>query len=167
MPHYTYLGVTFAASRKWRQHETRLIVKGTRRFYQFLGWAENRQLHTGFRNALFQTYVLPSTLYGTQFLDSATIARLDQVIRQWGRPLLQWPSDAPGAAVLGELGWASFVFQVKRLQFGFFGRLSATSTRDVRRGLAARVFNFALSRPGSWAVRGASGIGSSTCLAVD
>ena len=151
VPHYTYLGVTFAASRKWRQHETRLIVKSTRRFYQFLGWAENRQLHTGFRNALFQTYVLPSTLYGTQFLDSATIVRLDKVIRQWGRRLLQWPSGAPGAAVLGELGWAPFLFQVKRLQFGLFGRLSATSTRDVRRGLAARVFNFALSRPGSWA----------------
>ena len=151
VPHYTYLGVTFAASRKWRQHETRLIAKSTRRFLQFLCWAENRQLHTGFRNALFQTYVLLSTLYGTQFLDSATIARLDKVIRQWGRRLLQWPSGAPGAAVLGELGWAPFLFQVKRLQFGLFGRLSATSTRDVRRGLAARVFNFAVSRPGSWA----------------
>ena len=51
---YTYLGVTCQTSRKWKLHVERLSDKGNRKFHQFLGWAENRQLHTGFRNGLFR-----------------------------------------------------------------------------------------------------------------
>ena len=53
---YTYLGVTFEASRKWHKHSARFLDAGNRTFHQFLGWAENRELHTGFRSQLVQTY---------------------------------------------------------------------------------------------------------------
>ena len=148
---YTYLGVTFEASRKWHKHAARLLDAGNRRFHQFLGWAENRQLHTGFRSQVFQTYVLPAIVYGAHFLDSGQVARLDQKLRQWGRRLLHWPGGAPSAAVLGELGWLPFLFEMQRLQFGFFGRLATADAPGARRSLAARVFNFALQQPGSWA----------------
>ena len=148
---YTYLGVTFEASRKWHKHAARLLDAGNRRFHQFLGWAENRQLHTGFRGQLFQTYVLPAIVYGAHFLDSGQVARLDQKLRQWGRRLLHWPGGAPSAAVLGELGWLPFLFEMQRLQFGLFGRLATADALGARRSLAARVFNFALQQPGSWA----------------
>ena len=145
---YTYLGVTFEASRKWRKHAARLMDTGNHRFHQFLGWAENRQLHTGFRSQLFQTYVLPAILYGAHFLDSGQLARLDQKLRQWGRRLLHWPSGAPHAAVLGELGWLPFVFEVQRLQFGLFGRLATADAFGARRSLAARVFQLCFAAPG-------------------
>ncbi|CAE7749885.1 pol, partial [Symbiodinium sp. CCMP2456] len=148
---YTYLGVTFAASRKWHKHAARLMDTGNRRFHQFLGWAENRQLHTGIRSQLFQTYVLPTILYGAHFLDSGQLARLDQKLRQWERRLLHWPRGAPNAAVLGELGWWPYVFEVQRLQFDLFGLLATADASNARRSLAARVFSFALQRPGSWA----------------
>ena len=65
---YTYLGVTFQTSRKWKLHVGRPLDKGNRKFHQFLGSAENRQLHTGFRNGLFRTYVLPSISMEPNFL---------------------------------------------------------------------------------------------------
>ena len=98
---YCYLGVVFQSSRKWSMHGERLYANSNRKFHQFLTWAENRQLHTGFRRSLFQSYVLPSMLYGCQFLSTSAVNFLDKKLRQWGRRLLQWPSGAPGAAVLG------------------------------------------------------------------
>ena len=148
---YKYLGVTFQSSGKWREHGARLVEKCRCRFYQFLGWAENRQLHTGYRSSLFRTYVLPSMMYGAQFLDSAWVARLDKIMRQWGRRLLLWPTGAPSAAVLGELGWPPLSVEVARARLGLFGRLSVVPGHDVRRGLASRVFNFAQTQPHSWA----------------
>ena len=148
---YCYLGVLFQSSRAWSKHGRRLYEKSNRKFHQFLAWAENRQLPTGFRRSLFQSYVLPSMLYGSQFLSAASISFLDTKLRQWGRRLLQWPAGAPGAAVLGELGWVSFAFEVFRAQFGLFGRLSSVHPDGAHRGLAARVFRYALGRQGSWA----------------
>ena len=148
---YCYLGVLFQSSRAWSKHGRRLYEKSNRKFHQFLAWAENRQLPTGFRRSLFQSYVLPSMLYGSQFLSAASISFLDTKLRQWGRRLLQRPAGAPGAAVLGELGWVSFAFEVFRAQFGLFGRLSSVHPDGAHRGLAARVFRYALGRQGSWA----------------
>ena len=51
---------------------------------------------------------------------------------------------------LWSLGWLPYVFEVQRLQFGLFGRLATADAFAARRSLAARGFNFALQRPGSW-----------------
>eukprot|EP00439_Symbiodinium_sp_Y106_P021066 s9111_g2.t1 len=116
------------------------------------GWAWNPLTSTpyaGYGNT--QCWTQQPKYNGAHFLDSGQLARLDQKLRQWGRRLLNWPSGAPNAAVLGELGWLPFVFEVQRLQFGLFGRLATADAFGARRSLAARVFNFALQRPGSWA----------------
>ena len=81
-------------------------------------------------------------------------------MRQWGRRLLSWPAGAPGAAVLGELGWGPFSIEVQKLQTNLFGRLSSTSPVGVHRGLAARVFRYALRVPNSWAHATASSLSS-------
>ena len=151
VPEYCYLGVVFQSSRKWSKHGERLYTNSHRKFHQFLTWAENRQLHTGFRRSLFQSYVLPSMLYGCQFLSNSTVTFLDKKLRQWGRRLLQWPSGAPGATVLGELGWAPFRHEVLRSQFSLFGRLCSADPAGAHRRLAARVFRYALCQQHSWA----------------
>ena len=46
-------------------------------------------------------------------------------LRQWGRRLLQWPSGAPGSAMLGELAWAPFRHEVVENQCSLFGRSSS------------------------------------------
>ena len=151
VPEYCYLGVVFQSSRKWSKHGERLYTNSNRKFHQFLTSAENRQLHTGFRRSLFQSYVLPSMLYGCQFLSNSTVTFLDKKLRQWGRRLLQWPSGAPGATVLGELGWAPFRHEVLRSQFSLFGRLCSADPAGAHRRLAARVFRYALCQQHSWA----------------
>ena len=98
-----------------------------------MGSAENRQVQPGFRSQLFQTKVVPAIVYGAHFLESRQVARLDQKLRQWGRRFLHWPSGAPSAAVLGELGWLPFLFAMQRLQFGLFGRLAAADALGARR----------------------------------
>ena len=62
-----------------------------------------------------------------------------------------WPRGAPGAAVVGELGWCPLSVEVRRLQFSLFSRLSAAGGTDDGRTLASRVFNYAVRSPGSWA----------------
>ena len=148
---YCYLGVIFQSSRKWNKHADHLCEKSRRKFYQCLAWAENHRLHLGFRRSLFHSYVLPAMLYGSQFLSTAAIASMDKKLRQWGRRLLLWPSGAPGAAVLGELGWAPFRFEVFKDQFRLFGRLCSVNPAGAYRGVAARVFRYALEQQGSWA----------------
>ena len=76
---------------------------------------------------------------------------MDKKLRRWGRRLLLWPSGAPGAAVLGELGWAPFRFEVSRDQFRLFGRRCSVNPAGAYRGVAARVFRYALEQQGSWA----------------
>ena len=56
----------------------------------------------------------------------------------WAR-LLMWPRGAPGAAVVGELGWPPMSIEVRRLQLSLFGRLSAAGGTDDGRTLASRV----------------------------
>ncbi|CAE8632921.1 unnamed protein product [Polarella glacialis] len=68
---FRYLGVVFHSSGRWREHAEHLCCRGQRRFYQFLAWSENRQLHTGFRESLLTSCVLPSVLFGSEFLDVA------------------------------------------------------------------------------------------------
>ena len=106
---------------------------------------------TNFRTSLFRSYVLPSLLYGSQFLDEPSVRLLDKKMRQFGRRLLMWPRGAPGAAVVGELGWCPLSVEVRRLQFSLFSRLSAAGGTDDGRTLASRVFNYAVRSPGSWA----------------
>ena len=146
MSEYCYLGVIFQSSRKWSKHCDRLVERCTGKFHQSVSWAENRQLHTVFRRSLFQSYGLPSMLYGSHFLDQSSLKKLDQKLdqklRQFGRRLPLWPSGAAGAAVLGELGWHPFLVEVQRVQFALFGRLSVASAHGVHRSLAARVFQF-------------------------
>ena len=144
--------VVFQPSRKWNKHGQCVYASSNRKFHQFLTWSDNRQLHTGFRCSLFyNSYVLPSMLYGCQFLSAGTIAFFDKKLRS---P----PSDAfcngppPGAAGLGELGWAPFRHEVLKNQFSLFGRLSSASPAGTRRGLAARVFRNALGQQASWAL---------------
>ena len=59
--------------------------------------------------------------------------------------LLHWPGVAC-AAVLGELGWLPFLFELQRLQCGLFGRLATADALGARRG---STFKFALQQPGS------------------
>ena len=148
---YCYLGVVFQASRKWSKHTDRFVGTGNRKFHQSIAWAENRRLHTGFSRSLFRAYVLPSLLHGAAFLEDASLRRLDKQMRQWGRRLLFWPAGAPGAAVLGELGWAPFAMEVSKTQANLLGRLSSADPDGIHRSLAARVFRYALRMPGSWA----------------
>ena len=77
-------------------------------------------------------------LYGCQFPSTSAVNFLDKKLRQWGRRLLQWPSGAPGAGVLGELGWIPFRREVLRSQFCLFGRLCSADSAGTHRGLAAR-----------------------------
>ena len=72
-------------------------------------------------------------------------------MRQRGRRLLHWPTGAPSAAVLGELGWPPLSVEVARARLGLSGRLSVVPGHDVRCALASRVFNFAQTQPHSWA----------------
>ena len=148
---YCYLGVVFPSSRKWSIHGERLYANSNRKFHPFFTWAENRQLHTGFRRSLFQSYVLPSMLYGCQFFSTNAVNFLDKKLRHWGRRLLQWPSGAPDAAVLGELGWVPFRQEVLRSPFSLFGRLCSADSAGGHRGFAARVFRYALGQEHSWA----------------
>ena len=41
---------------------------------------------------------------------------LDNNWRQFGRRVLMWPRGAPGAAILGELGWRPLSVEVRRLE---------------------------------------------------
>ena len=77
-----------------------------------------------------------------------------------GRRFLSWPGGAPGAAVLGELGWGPFPIEVQKLQANLFGRLSSSGPHGVHRGLAARVFRYASRVPYSWAHATASSLNS-------
>jgi len=99
---------------------------------EFLTWAEGRQLHTGFRRSLFQSYVLTSMLYGCQFLNNCTATFLDKKQRQWGRRLYLLSP------------------QVLRSQFNLFGRLCSADPAGTHRGVAARVFRYALRQQHSW-----------------
>eukprot|EP00439_Symbiodinium_sp_Y106_P028743 s4698_g3.t1 len=150
---YRYLGVVLQASKKWSKQTDRLRSKSTRKFYQCVAWAEGRGLHTSFRRSLFHSYVLPSMTHGAAFLDDASVRRLDKHARQLGRRLLNWPSRSPGAAVLGELGWDPFAVQVLRVQASLFGRLCSATPGGVHRGLAARVFRYAVGIQSSLAAR--------------
>ena len=60
-------------------------------------------------------------------------------------------AGAPGAAVLGELGWAPLRYEVLKSQFNLFGRICSASPTGSHRGLAARVFRYALGQQSSWA----------------
>ena len=62
-------------------------------------------------------------------------------------------SRSPGAAVLGELGWDPFAVQVLRVQASLFGRLCSATPGGVHRGLAARVFRYAVGIQSSLAAR--------------
>ena len=150
---YRYLGVVLQASKEWSKQTDRLRSKSTRKFYQCVAWAEGRGLHTSFRRSLFHSYVLPSLTYGAAFLDDASVRRLDKHARQLGRRLLNWPSRSPGAAVLGELGWDPFAVQVLRVQASLFGHLCSATPGVVHRGLAARVFRYAVGIQSSLAAR--------------
>ena len=91
-------------------------------------------------------------LYGSQFLSTAAIASMDRKLRRWGRRLLLWPSGgALSAAVLGELGGAPFHFEIVKDQFRLFGRFCSVNPAGASRGVAARVFRYALGQKGSWA----------------
>ena len=57
-------------------------------------------------------------LYGSELVEAAPIKRLETK-----KNLLQWPSGTPGAADSRELGWHSFLVEVRRVQFSFLGRL--------------------------------------------
>ena len=151
VPEYRYLGVIFQASKRWNKQTDRLISKSTRKFHQCIAWAESRGLHTSFRRSLFQSYVLPSMTHGAAFLDDTSVRRLDKHVRQLGRRLLCWPAGTPNAAVLGELGWDPFAVQVLRGQASLLGRLSSATPGGMHRGLAARVFRYAVGVPSSWA----------------
>ena len=153
---YRYLGVVFQSFRKWKLQTDSLLVRRTRKFHESVAWAENRHLNTGFRRSLFQAYVLPAMQHGAAFLDDASVRRLDKQLRQWGRRLLGWPAGAPGAAVLGELGWFPFTADVKKAQANLFGRFCSADPHGAHRSLAGRVFRYALNCPTSWAqqVRG-------------
>ena len=134
--HYCYLGVVFQASRKWQQHAQSRIERSTGKFHQSISWAENRGLCTNFRSGLTYLLILK---YGCQFLDVASIRLLDQKAQPFGRRLLRWPWGAPGAAVVGEMGWPPMSVEVRRLQLSLFGRLSAAGGTDDGRTLARRV----------------------------
>ena len=54
---------------------------------------------------------------------------------------------APGAAVVGELGWPPMSIEVRRLQLSLFGRFSSAGGADDGRTLASRVFNYAVHVP--------------------
>ena len=135
------------------EHVHKHGLSSTRKFYQCVAWAEGRGLHTSFRRSLFHSYVLPSLTYGAAFLDDASVRRLDKHARQLGRRLLNWPSRSPGAAVLGELGWDPFAVQVLRVQASLFGHLCSATPGGVHRGLAARVFRYAVGIQSSLAAR--------------
>ena len=95
-------------------HAAQRIDKSTGEFHQCLGWPENRGLCTNFRTSLFGSYVLPSLLDGSEFSDEPSVRLLDRKMRQFGRRLLMWPRGAPGAAVVGELGWCPLSVEVRR-----------------------------------------------------
>ena len=79
-------------------------------------------------------------LYGAHFLDQSSFKKLDQKLRQFGRRLLLWPC-APGAAVLGELGWHPFFVEVQCLVY-LEGCLSLLRMESIGAYIAARVFQF-------------------------
>ena len=108
---------------------------------------------TNFRTNPFRAYVLPSLPYGSQCLDAASLRLLDKKPRQFGCRLLMWPRGAPGAVVVGELGWPPMSIEARRLQLSLFGRLSAAGSTDDGRTLASRVFNYAVHS--SWLEAGA------------
>ena len=55
------------------------------------------------------------------------------------------------STTLGELGWVPFRQEVLRSQFSLFGRLCSADSAGTHRGLAARVFRYALGQEHSWA----------------
>ena len=71
----------------------------------------------------------------------------------WGAAFSTGRHARPGAAVLGELGWDPFAVQVLRVQASLFGRLCSATPGGVHRGLAARVFCYAVGIQNSLAAR--------------
>ena len=65
-------------------------------------------------------------------------------MRQWGRRLLSWPADAPGALCWATLAGATSPSKCISCRQICFGRLFSASPVGVHRGLAARVFRYAL-----------------------
>ena len=94
---------------------------------------------------------LPSALYGCEFVSGAALPHLERVYRRWGRRVLRWPRGAPGAAVLGTLGWWRARDWMIRRQFSLVARLMAI--RFAARSAIASVLRYARSQPSSWLAR--------------
>ena len=137
--------------RSWRPHADHLLARGAQRYGQCVAWAERESLPLPFLCCLMSIYVLPSVLFGTEFLDPVGIRMVDRGMRRWGRRLLQWPAGVPGAAVSGSL--PSFQVQpcILERSFRLLGRLLSIGRSSRHRSLAREVFAVAQEAPGSWA----------------
>ena len=149
--HYRYLGVVFDARRSWLPHIAHVLARGERLMGQCLHWTVQHHLPLAFSLRLLSLFVLPSVLYGLEFVDrSSALRRVSVRLRMWLRRLLRWPAGAPIAAVHGDTGVPSLPALILPRAATLLGRLVCISPGRPRRSIAAAVLGWARRNRSSW-----------------
>ena len=165
---YKYLGVRVHARLSWRRHAELCVAAGERRMASAVTWASREHLPVTFTSSLVNSFVLGAASYGCEFLADAGSLRLLQTRwLRWGRRILGWPAGAPGAAVLGELGWLDFGDIALLRRARLFARLSSVCSSSSRRQVSSALFEYALSQPRSWAATSAALLSESGAPAAE
>ena len=145
---YCYLGVAFASRRTWHAHLQLVQRRGNQRIASAVAWAAGEGLDLSVMDFLAGRFVLPSALYGCEFLSGPALSGLDRCLRGWGRRLLRWPAGAPNFAVLGTLGWWDAQTRMLYRAASLVGRLLTLPHGDT--SVVAFVAAHARAQPRSW-----------------
>ena len=151
---YPYLGIWFTSNCSWSRHATHLCARGEMHMSQCLSWALQERLPLQWACQLFESYVLPSAMYGSELMvGSSSMAVLQKRLLRWGRRLLGWPAGTPTAAVLAELGWHSTRLLSLRRATYFYARLRCIANNGSRQRMVEAVFRYAQSQSHSFACK--------------